>query len=310
MHRAEPALRVFEKRLLASLGYGLEFPVEARTFYRYRVGEGLAEVREDSPGAYSGRCLLALQEENLRDAESLDVARRAVAPGAGSLSGRPRAAHAHRGAFDGAARKSMSSQTPSTIALGINIDHVATVRQARRAPYPDPVHAALLAEQAGADNITLHLREDRRHIQDRDVHALRPLLQTRMNLEMGLTSEMLEIAVGVRPQDCCLVPENRAEITTEGGLDVAADVERVAAGVRKLVRRRASAWRCSSRRTWRRSRRPSAPARRSSSCTPAPMPRRRVRRRRANSNAWPPRRSAPRISDSKCTPGTASPTTM
>ena len=123
----------------------------------------------------------------------------------------------------------------SHIELGINIDHVATVRQARRVSYPDPVHAALLAEQAGADNITLHLREDRRHIQDRDVHALRPLLQTRMNLEMGLTNEMVEIAVGVRPQDCCLVPEKREEITTEGGLDVAADVERVAGGVRKLA---------------------------------------------------------------------------
>jgi pyridoxine 5-phosphate synthase len=121
------------------------------------------------------------------------------------------------------------------IELGINIDHVATVRQARRAPYPDPVHAALLAEQAGADNITLHLREDRRHIQDRDVHSLRPLLQTRMNLEMGLTDEMVGIATAVRPHDCCLVPESRAEITTEGGLDVAADVDRVAAGVRKLA---------------------------------------------------------------------------
>ncbi len=118
--------------------------------------------------------------------------------------------------------------------LGINIDHVATVRQARRAPYPDPVHAALLAEQAGADNITLHLREDRRHIQDRDVHALRPLLQTRMNLEMGMTAEMLDIAVGVRPQDCCLVPEKRQEITTEGGLEVAGDLERVTAAVKKL----------------------------------------------------------------------------
>jgi pyridoxine 5-phosphate synthase len=122
-----------------------------------------------------------------------------------------------------------------SIELGINIDHVATVRQARRAPYPDPVHAALLAEQAGADNITLHLREDRRHIQDRDVRSLRPLLQTRMNLEMGLTQEMLDIAVDVRPHDVCLVPENRAEITTEGGLDVAADVDRVAQGVRKLA---------------------------------------------------------------------------
>jgi pyridoxine 5-phosphate synthase len=123
----------------------------------------------------------------------------------------------------------------SPIFLGINIDHVATVRQARRAPYPDPVHAALLAEQAGADNITLHLREDRRHIQDRDVRALRPLLLTRMNLEMGLTDEMVGIALEVRPQDCCLVPEKRQEITTEGGLDVAADVERVAAGVRELA---------------------------------------------------------------------------
>jgi pyridoxine 5-phosphate synthase len=124
--------------------------------------------------------------------------------------------------------------TASRIELGINIDHVATVRQARRVAYPDPVHAALLAEQAGADNITLHLREDRRHIQDRDVHALRPLLQTRMNLEMGLTDEMVGIAAGIRPHDCCLVPEKRTEITTEGGLEVAGDLERVSAGVRKL----------------------------------------------------------------------------
>jgi pyridoxine 5-phosphate synthase len=124
--------------------------------------------------------------------------------------------------------------TPTRIELGINIDHVATVRQARRAAYPDPVHAALLAEQAGADNITLHLREDRRHIQDRDVHALRPLLQTRMNLEMGMTPEMLDIAVSVRPQDCCLVPEKRQEVTTEGGLEVAGELERVGAAVKKL----------------------------------------------------------------------------
>jgi pyridoxine 5-phosphate synthase len=109
------------------------------------------------------------------------------------------------------------------------------VRQARRAPYPDPVHAALLAEQAGADNITLHLREDRRHIQDRDVHSLRPLLQTRMNLEMGLTPEMLGIALAVRPHDCCLVPEKRTEVTTEGGLEVAGDLARVSDGVRELA---------------------------------------------------------------------------
>ncbi len=123
----------------------------------------------------------------------------------------------------------------SPIELGINIDHVATVRQARRVSYPDPVHAALLAEQAGADNITLHLREDRRHIQDRDVRALRPLLQSRMNLEMGLTREMVDIAKEVRPQDCCLVPEKREEITTEGGLEVAGDVDRVTQGVRELA---------------------------------------------------------------------------
>lgn len=112
--------------------------------------------------------------------------------------------------------------TRSSIALGVNIDHVATLRQARRARYPDPVHAALNAELAGADNITLHLREDRRHIQDADVLALAGLLQTRMNLEMALTEEMLDIATRVRPADCCLVPERRAEVTTEGGLDVAA----------------------------------------------------------------------------------------
>jgi pyridoxine 5-phosphate synthase len=127
------------------------------------------------------------------------------------------------------------SASASRIELGINIDHVATVRQARRAPYPDPVHAALLAEQAGADNITLHLREDRRHIQDRDVHSLRSLLLTRMNLEMGLTKEMLGIALAVKPHDCCLVPEKREEITTEGGLEVAGDLARVSDGVRELA---------------------------------------------------------------------------
>ncbi len=113
------------------------------------------------------------------------------------------------------------------IALGVNIDHVATLRQVRRARYPDPVHAALSAEIAGADSITLHLREDRRHIQLRDVHALKDLLQTRMNLEMAVTAEMLEIARNVRPADCCLVPERRAELTTEGGLDAAGQLERL-----------------------------------------------------------------------------------
>lgn len=108
----------------------------------------------------------------------------------------------------------------TTIALGVNIDHVATLRQARHTLYPDPVLAAQLAEQAGADNITLHLREDRRHIQERDVRLLAELLGTRMNLEMALTPELLDFAVALRPADCCLVPERRAELTTEGGLDV------------------------------------------------------------------------------------------
>lgn len=114
-----------------------------------------------------------------------------------------------------------------SMALGVNIDHVATVRQARRGRYPDPVHAALAAELAGADSITLHLREDRRHIQDRDVRSLRTLLQTRMNLELAVTDEMLAIAAELRPADCCLVPERRLEITTEGGLDVVAQLPRV-----------------------------------------------------------------------------------
>lgn len=110
----------------------------------------------------------------------------------------------------------------SPIALGVNIDHVATLRQQRHTLYPDPVHAALAAEQAGADNITLHLREDRRHIQPRDVELLRQLLSVPMNLEMAATPDMIAFALRVRPADCCLVPERRAELTTEGGLDVRA----------------------------------------------------------------------------------------
>ncbi|MFM8759281.1 MAG: pyridoxine 5'-phosphate synthase, partial [Methylophilaceae bacterium] len=111
--------------------------------------------------------------------------------------------------------------------LGVNIDHVATLRQARGTPYPDPIEAALLAEQAGADGITLHLREDRRHIQDADVYAMRPLLKTKMNLEMAVTEEMLGIALKVNPQDVCLVPERREERTTEGGLDVIAQQAKI-----------------------------------------------------------------------------------
>ena len=106
------------------------------------------------------------------------------------------------------------------IELGVNIDHVATLRQARGTNYPDPIEAALIAESAGADAITLHLREDRRHIQDRDVEILRDRLTTRMNLESAVTEEMIGIALKIKPHDICLVPERREELTTEGGLDV------------------------------------------------------------------------------------------
>ena len=106
------------------------------------------------------------------------------------------------------------------ILLGVNIDHVATLRQARGTRYPDPIQAAIEVEQAGADAVTLHLREDRRHIQDRDVEMLKDILLTRMNLEMAVTNEMLAIAERIRPEECCLVPERREELTTEGGLDV------------------------------------------------------------------------------------------
>ena len=113
------------------------------------------------------------------------------------------------------------------IDLGINIDHVATLRQARGTPYPSPIQAALMAETAGANSITLHLREDRRHIQDADVEILRRCLQTKMNLEMAVTEEMLDIATRLKPQDVCLVPEWREERTTEGGLDVVGQFKRV-----------------------------------------------------------------------------------
>jgi len=113
------------------------------------------------------------------------------------------------------------------VLLGVNIDHVATLRQARGTRYPDPVKAALDAEEAGADGITLHLREDRRHIQERDVRLLRDLLQTRMNLEVALTSEMLAFAREIRPEHVCLVPERREELTTEGGLDVVGQIQRI-----------------------------------------------------------------------------------
>lgn len=116
---------------------------------------------------------------------------------------------------------------PKQLLLGVNIDHIATLRQARGTRYPDPVYAAMLAEAAGADGITVHLREDRRHIQERDIRLLKDVLQTRMNLEMALTSEMLEFALEIQPAHVCLVPEKREELTTEGGLDVITHVTQV-----------------------------------------------------------------------------------
>jgi len=121
------------------------------------------------------------------------------------------------------------------VRLGVNIDHIATLRQARGTPYPEPVEAALLAEKAGADGITAHLREDRRHIQDRDVHLLREMIHTRLNLEMAVTDEMVAIACRTRPDACCLVPEKREELTTEGGLDVLGQFDRVKAACRRLA---------------------------------------------------------------------------
>lgn len=124
---------------------------------------------------------------------------------------------------------------PPSLELGINIDHIATLRNARGTAYPDPLKAAQLAEEAGADLITLHLREDRRHIKDADLFALRPLIQTRMNLECAVTPEMIDIACKVRPHDVCLVPEKREEVTTEGGLDILGHLEATKAATKKLV---------------------------------------------------------------------------
>lgn len=128
-----------------------------------------------------------------------------------------------------------SMPAPPPILLGVNVDHVATLRQARGTRYPDPVLAALLAEQAGADSITVHLREDRRHIQERDLEVLASTLQTRMNLELALAGPVLAIAERLCPADACLVPERREELTTEGGLDVAADTGRVREACARLA---------------------------------------------------------------------------
>lgn len=125
--------------------------------------------------------------------------------------------------------------TKKLVLLGVNIDHIATVRQARGERYPEPVQAALVAEQAGADSITAHLREDRRHIQDRDLFLLKDMIHTRLNMEMAVTDEMVAIAVKLKPSACCLVPEKREELTTEGGLDVVANFSRIQLAYKKLA---------------------------------------------------------------------------
>lgn len=129
----------------------------------------------------------------------------------------------------------MSGGAARPLALGVNIDHVATLRQARGVAYPDPVEAALVAEANGADSITVHLREDRRHIQEHDVHRLRERIATHLNLEMAVTPAMVEFCLRVAPRDCCLVPERRREVTTEGGLDVAGQRDAVRAACAALA---------------------------------------------------------------------------
>ena len=128
----------------------------------------------------------------------------------------------------------MKDKLSNKLNLGVNVDHIATLRQARRGLYPNPVEAALRAEKAGANSITMHLREDRRHIQKEDIYNFSKLMQTHLNLEMAVTDEMLEIACDLKPQDCCLVPENRKELTTEGGLNVIKIIDSIADASKKL----------------------------------------------------------------------------
>ena len=122
-----------------------------------------------------------------------------------------------------------------SITLGVNIDHVATLREARGTRYPDPVYAAQIAEHSGADSITMHPREDRRHIQKRDVERVREAMQTKLNVEIAMVEEMLNFVVELKPEDVCLVPEKREELTTEGGLDVAGQVSQVKASCQRLA---------------------------------------------------------------------------
>ena len=234
---------MFELDLLRALGYGLELDGESATGeplreelrYVYELEQGFrrAEHAESDAELYPGRDLIALRDLTLDDEASLRTAQR--------LLGRVLRAHLGERPLQEPARVAGHRESRTVVTfmepvhLGVNVDHVATLRQARGTRYPDPVAAALIAEQAGADSITVHLREDRRHIQARDVEVLLRTVQTRVNLEMAVTDSMVDFAIKHRPADCCLVPERREELTTEGGLDVAGQTQRIAAACRALA---------------------------------------------------------------------------
>ena len=243
----EPAvqvLRSFERVLLRETGYAMALN---RTVARRAVGSdrryvfdperGVRNADDEVPSHWpviSGQTLLDMEQDDYHRAPDGCAKQDADALPAEHLSRRYAACHA---SDPDRPAKPMSFflTTPTAIDLGVNIDHVATLRNVRGTTYPDPIRAALAAEEAGADAITLHLREDRRHIVDADVRKLRPLLKTRMNLECAVTVEMLDIACEVRPHDACLVPEKREELTTEGGLDVAGHFEAVRAACKQLA---------------------------------------------------------------------------
>ncbi len=231
----ERILRRFEKNLLSEIGYGATFdvdadngaPIESHARYVFQPERGRAACIW--PAGLSGigpdadRSGADQFERQVTLTEAKALMRTLINHYAGRQAAlySPAIARPYR-------------IKPMSIFLGVNIDHVATLRQARKTRYPSPVEAALMAETAGADSITLHLREDRRHIQDADVAILRQVLKTKMNLEMAVTDEMLGIACATQPQDVCLVPEKREELTTEGGLDVAGQQAKIQAACTRL----------------------------------------------------------------------------
>jgi pyridoxine 5-phosphate synthase len=235
----QPPLRLFEKHLLEASGFGMLLdrehgsakPVESGAWYQYVPESG--PVRREPRGAeddklVSGEALLALQSGEIGPQHQQMLKRLMRRLIAHYLGDRPLKSQSLF--YEITRVENMNNK----VLLGVNVDHVATVRQARGTDYPSVIEAAVLAEKGGADAITVHLREDRRHIQDEDVQILCARDATRVNLEMAVTGEMLDIAVGLRPPDVCLVPEKREELTTEGGLDVTANPRGIEAAVRRL----------------------------------------------------------------------------